>query len=427
MVRNCTICGNHAYGTGGGVDATDQRTTLLLVNCILVSNKGSVGTQLFSGGCTMIIGCPEIQIINCCLEDEPDAVFVENWSDPRRLSESCIQLDPLFAQPGHWYFDSTPGDSWGYVWVEGDYHLKSQAGRWDPVNGTWVKDEVTSPCIDAGDPNSPVGAEPFPNGGRVNMGAYGGTAEASKSPSGVHARYGDGAGEPNDPYLIYTAAQFKAIGANPDDWDRHFRLMADVDLGGSEANDVHTIGYWRSWTDCKPFRGSFDGNGHRILHFTWRSTGRDRVGLFGYIAGASSYLKPTLTIKNLGLIDPNVEAGTGDDVGALAGYFVDAAFRGCYVEGGRVSGDKHVGGLIGGTMDCVILSSIPRLDIRNCRATAQVSGTEAVGGLIGYYGGAFWPPTLPYLSCYEISGCCAAGEVTGTTKVGGLAGGRIFD
>jgi len=31
------------------------------------------------------------------------------------------------------------------------------------------------------DPNSPIGYEPFPNGGVVNMGAYGGTAEASKS------------------------------------------------------------------------------------------------------------------------------------------------------------------------------------------------------------------------------------------------------
>ena len=28
---------------------------------------------------------------------------------------------------------------------------------------------------------SPIGEEPFPNGGRINMGAYGGTAEASKS------------------------------------------------------------------------------------------------------------------------------------------------------------------------------------------------------------------------------------------------------
>jgi hypothetical protein len=28
---------------------------------------------------------------------------------------------------------------------------------------------------------SPIGLEPFPNGGRINMGAYGGTIEASKS------------------------------------------------------------------------------------------------------------------------------------------------------------------------------------------------------------------------------------------------------
>ena len=62
-----------------------------------------------------------------------------------------------------------------------DFHLKSQAGRWDAKEGRWAIDEVTSPCIDAGDPMSPIGHEPFPNGGVINMGAYGGTMEASKS------------------------------------------------------------------------------------------------------------------------------------------------------------------------------------------------------------------------------------------------------
>ena len=62
-----------------------------------------------------------------------------------------------------------------------DYHLKSEAGRWDPVSKSWIIDEETSPCIDAGDPDSSVGDEPVTNGDRINMGAYGGTAEASKS------------------------------------------------------------------------------------------------------------------------------------------------------------------------------------------------------------------------------------------------------
>ncbi|MCP4593333.1 MAG: hypothetical protein GY842_21570 [bacterium] len=64
---------------------------------------------------------------------------------------------------------------------DGDCHLKSQAGRWDPNSASWVQDDVTSPCVDAGDPNSPIGYEPFPNGGVINIGAYGGTVEASKS------------------------------------------------------------------------------------------------------------------------------------------------------------------------------------------------------------------------------------------------------
>ena len=87
-----------------------------------------------------------------------------------------IAVDPLFAQPGRWV--STGGH--GEVWSEGDYHLKSEWGRWDPVGRDWMQDKVSSPCIDAGDPGWPVGLEPAPNGGRVNMGAYGGTTQASK-------------------------------------------------------------------------------------------------------------------------------------------------------------------------------------------------------------------------------------------------------
>jgi hypothetical protein len=68
------------------------------------------------------------------------------------------------------------------VQFDGDYHLKSGTGRWDPIEGDWIRDDVNSLCIDAGDPGSPVGDEPEPNGGIINMGAYGGTEQASMSP-----------------------------------------------------------------------------------------------------------------------------------------------------------------------------------------------------------------------------------------------------
>ncbi len=60
-----------------------------------------------------------------------------------------------------------------------DYHLQSEHGRY--TRAGWVKDPVTSPCIDAGDPDSPYDNEPYFNGDRINMGAYGNTRQASKS------------------------------------------------------------------------------------------------------------------------------------------------------------------------------------------------------------------------------------------------------
>jgi hypothetical protein len=106
------------------------------------------------------------------------------------VSYSCIQggyagtsnidNDPLFVRIASWE-EGDPNDPNDDIWIPGDYHLKSQAGRYDPNSAAWVLDDVTSPCIDAGDPNSDIGSEPNPHGGRVNMGAYGRTHQASKS------------------------------------------------------------------------------------------------------------------------------------------------------------------------------------------------------------------------------------------------------
>jgi hypothetical protein len=97
-----------------------------------------------------------------------------------------LKTDPLFAGLGRWVDCSNPAvvvapDDPSATWVMGDYHLQSQAGRWNPTMCTWLQDDLTSPCIDAGDPRSWAGEEPFPNGGIVNMGAYGGTVHACKS------------------------------------------------------------------------------------------------------------------------------------------------------------------------------------------------------------------------------------------------------
>ena len=152
-LANCTFSGNSSR-YGGGIYNYDSH--LIVTNCILWNG----GNEIHNYASTVTITYSNIQ-----------GGF---------QGEGNIDADPLFL--GYWHGNDTPDDSSDDYWVNGDYHLKSQAGRYDPNAQTWVIDDVTSPCIDAGDPNSPVALEPFPNGGIINMGAYGGTSEASKSP-----------------------------------------------------------------------------------------------------------------------------------------------------------------------------------------------------------------------------------------------------
>ena len=62
-----------------------------------------------------------------------------------------------------------------------DFHLKSEYGRWDEKMKIWKMDSLSSPVIDAGNPESDYENEPKGNGDRINMGLFGNTAFASKT------------------------------------------------------------------------------------------------------------------------------------------------------------------------------------------------------------------------------------------------------
>ena len=203
-----------------------------------------------------------------------------------------------------------------------------------------------------------------------------------------------GSGVEGDPYQIWTAGDMQAIGGNSAYWDAHFELMADIDLSAYTGTSFNIIGYYLSGDN--PFTGVFDGNGHTISNFTYTSTGTSTIGLFGYIAGDSA------EVKDLGLINAEVDAGTGGEVGSLvACLWEGGTVSDCYVEGGSVSGGSAVGGLVGGS---------GRGTITNCYSTGSVSGTDWVGGLVGKSSGT-------------ITNCYSTGSVSGTWNVGGLVGG----
>ena len=153
----------------------------------------------------------------------------------------------------------------------------------------------------------------------------------------TYAQYGGGTGEPNDPYLIYTADQMNAIGANQGHWDKHFKLMADIDLSQYMGEKFNIIGerYYESGWTGRAFTGIFDGNGKKISNFTYSSTDVPNlvnIGLFVYVNGENAQ------IKDLGLINPNIDAGMRGIIGSLVGHLRDGAISNCYVDGGNVAG-----------------------------------------------------------------------------------------
>jgi len=168
----CTFNGNS--GAGLGCYSVDYPSIVNATNCILWDGQQTGSIAISGPGSTIRISFCDVREETAGLHDAYEGVL---WGDG-----NIIEVDPCFVSPGYWVDRRTARDnSRDDVWIDGDFHLKSQAGRWEPNSKSWVKDTATSPCIDAGDPNSPVGDEPFPNGGRINMGVYGGTAEASRS------------------------------------------------------------------------------------------------------------------------------------------------------------------------------------------------------------------------------------------------------
>jgi hypothetical protein len=246
------------------------------------------------------------------------------------------------------------------------------------------------------------------------------------------AQYGGGNGTPETPFLISTAEDFKAIGDNPADWDKCFKLMQDIDLSGYDEMSLRMIGHWVALGSLanQPFRGQFDGNGKTIANFRYRNMAEEYVGLFRHVAG---------DIKNLRLLGPKV-VGNKSGTGALVGYLEKGGVLNCSATQVDVSGRYGVGGLVGyveggggvhqssceGSVTGVqyvggLLGQIGLGTVARSYSKARVVGTgESVGGLVG--------ATMRVESI--VDSCYARGDVQGNAYVGGLVGqvvaGRVF-
>jgi len=170
VLQNCVIC--------GGLSGIEEVQGGQIINCTIVGNREDGIRGSFGHVSNSIIALNGGYGITGSVTSVYNNVWGNSLGSYSHMTPSQLDIhtNPGFVDDGHWT---------GQEWIPGDDHLRSQAGRYDPQTGSWVADTLTSRCIDAGYPDSEIGEEPNPNGGRINMGAYGGTAEASKSPSGT--------------------------------------------------------------------------------------------------------------------------------------------------------------------------------------------------------------------------------------------------
>ena len=168
MIKNCLIVNNTATTAGNAV----YRCNGQILNCTIVSDNNLAVSQINSctGSFTNCILDGQNNVFNAC-------TGAVTYSCCPSAGIGNISANPLFTDPAN-----------------GDYHLKSKGWSWDTAARQWTWDDQTSPCIDAGHPGMLPGDEPITlevdplnrwgKNIRINMGAYGGTVEASMAPPG---------------------------------------------------------------------------------------------------------------------------------------------------------------------------------------------------------------------------------------------------
>lgn len=221
-----------------------------------------------------------------------------------------------------------------------------------------------------------------------------------------------GSGTALDPYIITTASQLANIPTLG--LTKCYKLGNSIDLSGygqwtpigfGDKSSAYGYGCGKN-----PFTGTFDGNGYSITGLTIGTaaspyTGNE-IGLFGHVGGA--------TIENLHV---DAQIYTARCVaGVLAGVVDEdssgnlAVIRDCSTSGGITGGTTNNSETFGG------MAGMSNGTFANDSSSVNVSGFNAVGGLIGQIGGG------SVTDCFAVGTVTATGAGAGNGISGGFCG-----
>lgn len=209
----------------------------------------------------------------------------------------------------------------------------------------------------------------------------------------------------------------------------HYALRYSIDLTGSDQTPIGN-------TKENAFKGKFDGLDNSIFGLSINNSNNEKgaaTGLFGFTDGA--------IMGNVTLIagSDSVSIQGGDtDTGAFIGHAVNTTVKGVNSTL-KVSGTNNVGGIIGYAEDDTgrtysvadaagsVQPDSRSSELSNLTNTGNVSGVTNVGGLVGYMNGGKLAEDTENRAQYKAS--YNLGKITGIDKgtnyssnIGGLIG-----
>ncbi len=209
--------------------------------------------------------------------------------------------------------------------------------------------------------------------------------DSDPQPGDDHYPFGGGSGDSEtDPFTICTAQQLNEIGNGDQYLDRHFALVADIDLADLDEQ-VRRIG-----AHDDPFTATFDGNNHEIRNLDL--VGGDRTALFVRTSEISAISHIRLVNA---MIDGSNQAASlvGRNDGVVSHIEASVDIRGRDNTGGLVAlnfgqiSDSHVTGRVqstGARVGGLVGRMREGSEVSDSTANVEVIGWgERIGGLIG--------------------------------------------
>lgn len=251
-----------------------------------------------------------------------------------------------------------------------------------------VKTQINNPVS----PTNIVESEDF----ITNAYTYSTTPILCDSPGSWGASFAAGTGTSIDPYIVCTDTHLANIRPIADSGS-YYRLGDHIDLNAISFDPLGDA--------TKKFSGSFDGDGHIILNWTY-SAAQSNIGFLGYVNG-------DFEVSNLGIVNVDITAdqSVGGIIGVVEGGVNKTGLINKVFVTGSVTADDYVGGIIGRKQNNHV--NFNMIDSYFVGSVTANGITGYGGGIIGFLGSDVGGN---FQSIYS------EGTVSGTKVLGGLFG-----